>query len=147
MTKSGRTTGGIAVMHKGRPAHQAVMGAETAGNSVPLASLSEAVTGACIAGLVDRGRLAFDTPMSQALARTLARLGPPADPRMQGVTVGQLLVHREGFDRAEGGDPVTGRLATDLRTAIATRPSFDDQMKWVLRGCLPLPSTPTWWST
>jgi CubicO group peptidase (beta-lactamase class C family) len=57
---------------------------------------------------------------------------------MQGVTVGQLLVHRAGFDRSDGGDPVTGRLATYLRTATATRPSIDEQMKWVLRRRLPL---------
>ncbi len=138
MARSGRTTGGLAVMHQGRLVHQAAMGAGAAGNAVPLASLSKAVTGVCVAGLVDRGRLAFDTPLSQALARTFARLGAPADPRMQGITIGQLLVHRAGFDRADGGDPVTGRRATYLRTATATRPSFDEQMKWVLRGRLPL---------
>lgn len=136
MTKSGRTLGGLAVTHDGRLVHEAAMGREARGAAVPLASLSKAVTGVCVAGLVDRGRLTFDTPMSQALARTFARLGPPADPRMQGVTVGQLLVHRAGFDRSEG-DPVTGRLATYLRTATATRPSIDEQMKWVLRGHLP----------
>ena len=133
MTKSGRSTGGLAVMHGGRLVHEAAMGQERPGASVPLASLSKAVTGVCVAGLVDRGRLAFDTPLSQALARTFARLGAPADPRMQGVTIGQLLVHRAGFDRADGGDPVTGRLATYLRSATATRPSIDEQMKWVLR--------------
>jgi CubicO group peptidase (beta-lactamase class C family) len=143
MTKSGRTTGGLAVMHQGRLAHQAVMGGEAVGNAVPLASLSKAVTGVCIVGLVDRGRLSFDTPLSQALARTFARLGAPADPRMQGVTIGQLLAHRAGFDRAgsnqvERGDPVTGQLFTYLRTATATKPSFDEQMKWVLRRRLPL---------
>lgn len=133
MTKSGRSTGGLAVMHGGRLVHEAAMGQERPGASVPLASLSKAVTGVCVAGLVDRGRLSFDTPLSQALARTFARLGAPADPRMPGVTFGQLLVHRAGFDRADGGDPVTGRLATYLRTATATRPSIDEQMKWVLR--------------
>lgn len=138
MTKSGRTTGGLVVAHGGRLVHEAAMGREAPGAAVPMASLSKAVTGVCVAGLIDRGRLAFDTPLSQALARTFARLGPPADPRMPGVTISQLLVHRAGFDRADGGDPVTGRLATYLRTATATRPSFDEQMKWVLRGRLPL---------
>ncbi|MDP1837354.1 MAG: serine hydrolase domain-containing protein [Reyranella sp.] len=137
MVKSGRTTGGLAVTHGGRLVHQAVMGGEAVGNAVPLASLSKAVTGVCVAGLIDRGKLAFDTPLSQALARTFARLGAPADPRMPGITIGQLLVHRAGFDRSDG-DPVTGRLATYLRTATATRPSFDEQMKWLLRGRLPL---------
>ncbi|MBI3199544.1 MAG: beta-lactamase family protein [Rhodospirillales bacterium] len=138
MTKSGRTTGGLAVTHGGRLVHEVAMGREAPGASVPLASLSKAITGVCVAGLVERGRFAFETPLSQALARTFARLGAPADPRMQGVTIGQLLTQRAGFDRAgsnqvEGGDPVTGRLATYLRTATATRPSFDEQMKWVLR--------------
>ena len=148
MTKSGRATGDLAVLHRGRLAHQAVMGREAPGAAVPLASLSKAVTGVCIAGLIDRGRLAFDTPLSQALARTFARLGAPADPRFPGITIGQLLVHRAGFDRAgfdragsnqvEGGDPATGPLGTYLRSATATRPSFDAQMKWVLRRRLPL---------
>ena len=135
MTMNGRGAGGLAVMHRGRLAHQAAMGAEAAGNAVPLASLSKAVTGVCVAGLIDRGRLSFDTPLSQALPRTFARLGAPADPRFPGITIGQLLVHRAGFDRSEG-DPVTGRLAAYLRTATATRPSIDEQMKWVLRGRL-----------
>jgi len=143
MTKSGRTTGGLAVTHGGRLVHEATMGREAPGVAVPMASLSKAVTGVCVAGLVDRGRLTFDTPLSQALARTFARLGAPADPRMQGVTIGQLLVHRAGFDRAgshqvEAGDPVTGPLGAYLRSATATRPSFDEQMKWVLRRRLPL---------
>ena len=138
MTTNGRGAGGLAVMHQGRLAHQAVMGGERASNAVPLASLSKAVTGVCVAGLIDRGRLSFDTPLSQALARTFARLGKPADPRFLDVTIGQLLVHRAGFDRADGGDPVTGPLGTYLRGATATRPSIDEQMKWVLRRRLPL---------
>ncbi|MGQ0583995.1 MAG: serine hydrolase domain-containing protein [Reyranella sp.] len=138
MTMNGRGAGGLAVMHQGRIAHQAVMGGEAVGNAVPLASLSKAITGVCVAGLVDRGRLAFDTPLSQALARTFARLGAPADPRFPLITIGQLLVHRAGFDRTEGGDPVTGQLGIYLRSATATRPSIDEQMRWVLRRRLPL---------
>jgi CubicO group peptidase (beta-lactamase class C family) len=143
MTMNGRGAGGIAVMHRGRLAHQAVMGGEAPDNAVPLASLSKAVTGVCIAGLIDRGRLAFDTPLSQALARTFARLGAPADPRFPSITIGQLLVHRAGFDRAgssqvEAGDLVTGPLGSYLRGATATRPSIDEQMRWVLRRRLPL---------
>lgn len=138
MTMNGRGAGGLAVMHQGRLAHQAVMGGEATSNAVPLASLSKAVTGVCVAGLIDRGRLSFDTPLSQALARTFTRLGAPADPRFPLITIGQLLVHRAGFDRADGGDPVTGRLAAYLRTATATSPSIDEQMKWVMRRRLPL---------
>ena len=40
MTMNGRGAGGLAVMHQGRLAHQAVMGGEATSNAVPLASLS-----------------------------------------------------------------------------------------------------------
>lgn len=137
MTKHGHT-GGLAVLHRGRVVSQSATGRTAVGAPVPLASLSKAVTGVCVAGLVERGRLAFDTPLSQALARTFARVGPPADPRLAAVTVGQLLVHRAGFDRADGGDPATGPLGAYLRHATATQPSFDEQTRGVLRRRLPL---------
>ena len=71
MTKYGRKTGGLAVVHGGRAVREAAMGQEAVGAPVPVASLSKAVTGVCIADLIERGRLSFDTPLSQALARTM----------------------------------------------------------------------------
>ena len=95
---------------------------------VPYASLSKAITGVCIANLIERGRLSFDTPLSQALARTLARVGAPADPRLLGVTISQLLVHRAGFGK---GDVADAPLAGYLRNNTARRTAFDTQLKWV----------------
>lgn len=106
MAKEQRSTGGLVVLHGGQPVHAAAMGRFTASAPVPLASLSKAVTGVCVASLIDAGRLGFDTRVATALARTLSRIGPPADPRLLQVTVGELLAHRAGFD---GKDDVTSR--------------------------------------
>src|ERR1051325_5942791 len=70
MAKHGRTTGGLAVIHGGRAVHEAAMGQDTVQGPVPVASLSKAVTAVCVAGLIERGRLSFETPLSQALAPT-----------------------------------------------------------------------------
>ncbi|MDI1287344.1 MAG: serine hydrolase [Reyranella sp.] len=139
MGRNGRTTGGLAVLHQGRVAHEAAMGRDGIGQPLPMASLSKAVTGVCIAGLIDDGRLAFDTPLSQALQRTIARLGTPADRRLLGVTIAQLLTHRAGFDPDKGGDPATAPLGAYLAKATATRTAFDEGVMWIFRRALPLP--------
>src|SRR5215475_7403272 len=123
-------SGSLAVLHAGHPARQAGIG-EGANTPVPLASLSKAITAVCIAGLIERGRLSFDTPLSQALARTLVRVGPPADPRLAAVTVSELLVHRAGF--AAKQDVANAPLADYLRHNTARRTAFDAQLKWILR--------------
>lgn len=131
MAQYGRKTGGLAVVHGGRAVREAAMGREAVGTPVPVASLSKAVTGVCIAGLIERGRLSFNTPLSQALARTMARVGQPADPRLSAVTISQLLVHRAGF--APKDDIVNEPLRGWLRTHTARRTAFDTQLGWIFR--------------
>ena len=77
--KYGQRTGGMVILHAGQPVREVAMGRAAVGAPVPLASLSKAITGVCIANLIDRGRLSFDTPLSQALARTFARIGLTLD--------------------------------------------------------------------
>jgi CubicO group peptidase (beta-lactamase class C family) len=136
MATHDRSTGGLAVIHGGRPAREAAMGREAVGAPVPVASLSKAVTGVCIAGLIERGRLSFDTPLSQALARTLARVGQPKDRRLLSVTIGQLLSHRAGF--GDKLDAANGPLGGYLIDHTARRTAFDVQLKWVMSRELPL---------
>lgn len=131
MSKQGRTTGGLAVVHGGRPAREAAMGREAVGEAVPVASLSKAVTGVCVATLIERGRLTFEMPLSQALARTMARVGQPADPRLSAVTISQLLAHRAGF--AAKKDITNAPLANYLRSHTAQRTAFDTQLGWIFR--------------
>src|SRR5882757_11210436 len=124
----GQRTGGMVILHAGQPVREVAMGRAVVGEPVPVASLSKAITGVCIANLIDRGRLSFDTPLSQALARTFARIGAPADPRLLQVTISQLLVHRAGFGGKEDAEP----LGAYLRTNTARRTAFDTQLKWLL---------------
>ena len=125
MVKIGQRTGGMVVLHAGQPVREAAMGRAVVGAPVPFASLSKAITGVCIAHLIDRGRLSFDTPLSQALARTFARIGAPADPRLLQVTISQLLIHRAGFaprpTRPTRRSPPT--CATTRRVAPPSTPS------------------------
>jgi CubicO group peptidase (beta-lactamase class C family) len=130
MTQYGRKTGGLAVVHGGRAVREGAMGQEAVGEPVPVASLSKAVTAVCVAGLIERGRLSFDTPLSQALARTMTRVGRPVDPRLSAVTISQLLVHRAGIAKQ---DIANAPLADYLRAHTARRTAFDVQLGWIFR--------------
>ncbi len=134
MAKYGQKTGGLAVVHGGQAVREAAMGRETVGQPVPLASLSKAVTAVCVAGLIERGRLAFDTPLSQALAGTIARVGAPADPRLATATISQLLTHRAGFAAKE--DVANAPLGDYLLGHTARRTAFDAQLGWIFRSRL-----------
>lgn len=128
MSKTQRTRGSLVVMQAGRPVHEATVGRLAAGSAVPYASLSKAVTGVCVATLVERGTLSFDTRVSQALARTMTRTRQPADPRLLSATVSELLAHRGGFGPSTGSG---GDMADWLRRNSGSRPAFDEQLRWL----------------
>ncbi len=67
---------------------------------VLLASLSKAITGRCVAALVDGGRLRLDSKVGKVLAPFFRQHGEPTDARIKDATVEQLLVHRGGFPTA-----------------------------------------------
>ena len=62
----------------GRTVHQAGIGGANPAGAYLLASLSKAITGACIATLVRDGKLDFDTPLSKALAKFFTANGRPS---------------------------------------------------------------------
>ena len=131
MANHDRSTGSLAVVHGGRPVRTAAMGRDAPGADVPVASLSKAVTAVCLATLIDGGRLAFTTPLSQALARTIGRVGQPVDRRLLSVTLGELLAHRAGFSGKE--DVANAPLGNYLRRDTARRTAFDTQLRWIFR--------------
>lgn len=141
MSRHNLATGGMAIVQGGKAVHEAAMGRFRVGMPARQASLSKAVTGVCVAGLVEKGSLSFDMPTSRALARTFARVGQPADNRLGTVTIAQLLAHRAGFGR-DGGDPTTSSttLSNYLRRATAKDTAFDAQVKWTIAR--PLESAP-----
>ena len=94
----------LIVRRDGRIVHQAAIGGADPNAPVLLASLSKAVTGACIATLVRDGKIGFDWPLSRALATFFKVNGRPADARIERITIAQLLTHRAGFSSAEDGE-------------------------------------------
>jgi CubicO group peptidase (beta-lactamase class C family) len=73
-----------------------------------IASLSKPITGACVATLIRDGKVSFKTRLRDALARFFGRYGKPADPRLNEVTVEELLVHRSGLLGNDEDDPIYG---------------------------------------
>jgi CubicO group peptidase (beta-lactamase class C family) len=95
-----------------------------------IASLSKAITGACTATLIQQGNLRFDTTLGELLP---ARYGEPRDPRLQAMTIAQLLTHRSGFGRGESRDPATG---TTLSEALGRRAVTQITMRDLVPGVL-----------
>jgi CubicO group peptidase (beta-lactamase class C family) len=75
---------------------------------VMIASLSKPITGACVATLIRDGKVSFTTRLREGLSRFFHRYGAPADQRLAGVTVEQLLVHRSGLMGNGDDDPIYG---------------------------------------
>lgn len=74
-------------------------------------SLSKAITAACIATLVQDGRLGWGTTLDDVLKDFFARYGAPRDGRVRAITVEQLLTHRAGFGTGAVPDPFFHALA------------------------------------
>jgi hypothetical protein len=112
----------MVVRRDGRIAHQAAIGGADLTVPVLLASLSKAITGACIATLVRDGKLGFDWPLSRALASFFRKNGRPPDARIERVTIAQLLTHRAGFSSAaDGEDESTGSVLKSYLSSHSTR--------------------------
>jgi CubicO group peptidase (beta-lactamase class C family) len=82
---------------------QAARGARTVDTPVPVASLSKAITGVCVAKLVEAGRLSYNARLSQ-LIPTYFKANPPYDAAARQITVRELLTHTSGL----GYDPTQG---------------------------------------
>ena len=116
----------VAIMKDGRLVSTSGLGGMNAATPARIASLSKAITGICVAQLVDAGRLSFTTPLGTVLARTFARLGQPADPRFRAITIEQLLTHRAGMAREPMQMPPPARDMTGRFTKILATPLTDD---------------------
>ncbi|MBE3099560.1 MAG: beta-lactamase family protein [Planctomycetes bacterium] len=96
-----------------------------------IASVTKAVTRAAVLALIREGKVSYDTKAFEWLA-----IEPPggkaADERIYKVTVRQLLDHRGGWDRAQGGDPMfqADRVRDDLK--LKRPPAPRDVVRWML---------------
>jgi CubicO group peptidase (beta-lactamase class C family) len=87
----------LAIRYGGKTIGTWGYGSRTAETPVNVASLSKAITGACIARLVGQGRLSFDDRLGDLLAPVFAAHGRPADRRANRITVAHLLTHMSGI--------------------------------------------------
>jgi CubicO group peptidase (beta-lactamase class C family) len=127
----------VVVRRDGRVVYKSAIGGANPDAPVHLASLSKAITAACIATLVRDGKLAFDTPIGVALRKFIAAHGRPRDPRLAGITVAQLLTHRAGFANGDDDDPASGRnLDRYLATHSAREPPKPPLLAATLRAKL-----------
>jgi CubicO group peptidase (beta-lactamase class C family) len=76
-----------------------------------IASLSKAITGACVATLVRDGKLAFTTPLRDAIPQFFKQYGAPVDERLYQATVEELLAHRAGLRGNADDDSIYGVFA------------------------------------
>jgi CubicO group peptidase (beta-lactamase class C family) len=90
------------------------------------ASVTKPITAAAVLRLIQEGRLHPDDRVT-----SLLRLGPAADPRLDGVTVLHLLRHRGGWDRGVSGDPMFADqdIASALGRPLPVAP--DDIVRYV----------------
>src|SRR5215216_713082 len=99
----------VVVRRDGRIVYTSALGGADPDAPVHLASLSKAITAACIATLIREGKLSIDTPISSALEKFIAAHGRTRDKRLAHVTIAQLLTHRAGFATGDNDDPASGR--------------------------------------
>jgi len=100
-----------------------------------IASVSKPITAVAVLGLIERseGNVSLDTPALPLLGLEGA-LRPPAlpDPRLETVTLRQVLRHTAGWDRKASFDPMFRplRIAQDLGTTPPAGP--DDVVRYML---------------
>lgn len=130
--------GAIAVMHDGRLIDSNGYGGRRADDVALVGSVSKSITALCISRYVDAGKLRYDETVGEALAPFLARVGPPADPRLLGVTLTQLLTHRSGMVRAIPAPRTRADLAPGMRSPL------EEQARRALRAPLETPPGTTY---
>ncbi len=83
-----------------------------------LASLSKAVTAACVATLIRDRKVDFDTPLKIALPAALKSLPADYDKRLDYITVAELITHRAGLNGNRGnGEASTGKTLRETLVA------------------------------
>jgi CubicO group peptidase (beta-lactamase class C family) len=134
-SQNGLRHASLAVMEKGRLVHYASYGGAAGAEPVAIASLSKSITGACIATLIQSGRLGLDSRLGDVLADYFRSQGEPRDARVRDLTVRHLLIHRSGFETNNNLDPVTKAL----KFVLAAKPAKDVTLADLLKYAYSVP--------
>ncbi|WP_195177752.1 serine hydrolase [Mesorhizobium sp. INR15] len=130
--KSWMTTYNIADAEVAIALHQNLVGSYDHGwkptERHPVASLSKAITGMCIAGMVDHKQLALTDTLGTVLAGYFQRNGganEPKDPRFKTITIDELLTHRAGLEKNAFDDKNDHSVGASFKTATQATLDFD----------------------
>lgn len=104
--------GAMVVMRAGEVVGRAERGQRKTDVPVTVASLTKAITGACVAQLIDAGKLQLGDKLADVIKQDLAALPPRQDPRFDAMTIADLLRNRSGL--APSADYTQGNLSTYL---------------------------------
>jgi CubicO group peptidase (beta-lactamase class C family) len=88
-----------------------------------IASVSKSITAVTVLRLVEQGKLHLEDKAFALLPDITPPAGETPDPRLQAITVRDLLQHSGGWDSSEGGDPQFGSLAIAEALGIPSPPS------------------------
>lgn len=80
-----------------------------------IASLSKTITAVAVLKLVEQGKLGLDDKAFKIINRIRPLPGGRPDPRLQQITVRQLLNHSGGWDHLKSGDPVNWTTEMQVR--------------------------------
>ena len=126
--------GALVVMRGDRVIGTFANGERTADLPVTVASLTKAITGACIAQLIDTDKLQLQDKLVDLLEKEFEPLGKPQDLRINQITISDLLRNRSGFsasvDYTQNG--ISQFLRRYSRLKKNSQPQIDQVMRFEL---------------
>jgi len=97
-----------------------------------VASISKAVTGLCVAGLVADEKLTLKDKVGNLLQTYFGERGGPSDSRILDITIAQLLTHYAGFPGLKKRkDPTFFALASIARESGVNSKQFDKMLQLI----------------
>ncbi len=98
-----------------------------------LASVSKPITAVAIMTLVQSGKLKLDEPAFPLLDfRPFLPPGHNQDPRLDSITVRQLLEHSGGWDRDKSGDIMFKHFQVAADMGVASPPDHESLIRWAM---------------
>jgi hypothetical protein len=105
----------VAYFSKGLPIDSFAHGWEPS-SLHPIGSLSKAITGLCIAALVDEKKLTLTDKLGSIFAAYF-KTNPPMDAQFASITIEQLLTHKSGLDKNAVDDATNVTIEDAFKTA------------------------------
>ena len=96
----------IAVLREDRLVYARGYNSRAVDDRIQIWGLSRAITAVCVATLIDEGKLRLDDKLGRLLQPLYSRVGRPADPRFDDISIEDLLVHRSGLPERFGNNNI-----------------------------------------